>query len=40
MEPSAPITLDLDEPMEKPMLLAAGAVGGLGNPYLKTQLSP
>ena len=32
-QPEAPIALDLSEPMEKPMLLVAGAVGGLGNPH-------
>lgn len=32
-QPRAPISLDLSEPMEKPMLLVAGAVGGLGNPH-------
>ena len=31
-----PIALDLSEPMEKPMLLAAGAMGGLGNPHFVT----
>lgn len=31
-QPKAPIRLDLDTPMEKPLLLAAGSVGGLGNP--------
>ena len=31
-----PISLDLSEPMEKPMLLAAGAMGGLGNPHFVT----
>ena len=31
-----PISLDLSQPMEKPMLLAAGAVGGLGNPHFIT----
>lgn len=31
--PPAPISIDLDEPMEQPMLLAAGAMGGLGNPH-------
>ena len=36
----APITLDLDKPMEAPMLLAAGAMGGLGNPYFVTKSSP
>ena len=29
----SPIRLDLSQPMERPMLLAAGAVGGLGNPH-------
>ncbi|KAI9932165.1 hypothetical protein ASPWEDRAFT_27565 [Aspergillus wentii DTO 134E9] len=33
MEPKAPIHLDLSQHMDKPMLLAAGAVGGLGNPH-------
>ena len=32
-QPKAPISLDLSGPMEKPMLLVAGAVGGLGNPH-------
>ena len=36
-QPAAPISLDLSEPMEKPMLLAAGAVGGLGNPHFVSQ---
>jgi GTP-binding protein len=40
MEPAPPITLDLDEPMEKPMLLAAGAVGGLGNPHFMNREDP
>ncbi|KAN0070304.1 hypothetical protein V8E54_011885 [Elaphomyces granulatus] len=31
-EPEAPIHLDLSEPMSQPLLLAAGAVGGYGNP--------
>ncbi|OAX79685.1 obg family GTPase CgtA [Emergomyces africanus] len=31
-QPKAPIYLDLSEPMSDPILLAAGAVGGLGNP--------
>ena len=35
-QPEPPIALDLSEPMEKPMLLAAGAVGGLGNPHFVT----
>ena len=33
IQPEPPIALDLSEPMEKPMLLAAGAMGGLGNPH-------
>ena len=36
-QPAAPIFLDLSEPMEKPILLAAGAVGGLGNPHFVTK---
>ncbi|KAI9672893.1 MAG: GTPase of the mitochondrial inner membrane that associates with the large ribosomal subunit [Trizodia sp. TS-e1964] len=32
-QPAAPISLDLDVPMEAPMLLVAGAMGGLGNPH-------
>ena len=35
-QPEPPIALDLSEPMEKPMLLAAGAMGGLGNPHFVT----
>ena len=35
-QPEPPISLDLSKPMEKPMLLAAGAVGGLGNPHFIT----
>lgn len=37
MEPKAPIYLDLDQPMDKPMLLAAGGAGGLGNPHFVTR---
>lgn len=32
-QPVPPISLDLSQPMEKPMLLAAGAAGGFGNPH-------
>ena len=32
-----PIRLDLDTPMERPTLLSAGAVGGLGNPNFTTK---
>ena len=35
-QPEPPISLDLSQPMEKPMLLAAGAAGGLGNPHFMT----
>ncbi|KAJ5167356.1 GTPase Obg [Penicillium canariense] len=37
MEPKAPIYLDLSKPMDKPMLLAAGGAGGLGNPHFVTR---
>lgn len=37
LAPKAPIHLDLDEPMERPMLLAPGAVGGLGNPHFASK---
>ncbi|MCJ1325501.1 GTPase of the mitochondrial inner membrane that associates with the large ribosomal subunit [Thelotrema lepadinum] len=36
-QPSAPINLDLSKSMAEPMLLAAGAVGGLGNPRFATK---
>lgn len=36
-QPIAPIHLDLSEPMETPVLLAAGAMGGLGNPHFVTR---
>lgn len=36
MEPKSPIWLDLSKPMDKPMLLAAGGAGGLGNPHFST----
>lgn len=37
LQPVAPIRLDLDKPMDKPILLAAGAMGGLGNPHFTTK---
>jgi len=40
MQPQAPINLDLDKPMDKPQLLVAGAVGGLGNPHFVTKGEP
>jgi len=36
----APISLDLTAPMDKPLLLAAGAIGGLGNPHFVTKTVP
>ena len=39
-QPVTPIDLDLSKPMEKPMLLAAGAAGGLGNPHFATKTIP
>ncbi|CAI7627131.1 unnamed protein product [Penicillium palitans] len=38
MEPKSPIWLDLSKPMDKPMLLAAGGIGGLGNPHFSTRV--
>ncbi|KAF7191063.1 putative GTP-binding protein P8A3.11c, mitochondrial [Pseudocercospora fuligena] len=42
MQPPAPLRLDLDKAMDTPMLLAAGAMGGLGNPHFvsKSVLKP
>ena len=39
-EPEAPLRLDLDRPMDNPMLLTAGAMGGLGNPHFVTKSVP
>lgn len=39
MEPEAPIYLDLSNHMDRPRLLAAGAVGGFGNPHFVTRSS-
>ncbi|KAI4176685.1 MAG: hypothetical protein LQ348_005961 [Seirophora lacunosa] len=36
----APIHLDLSQPMERPMLLASGAMGGLGNPHFVSKTYP
>ena len=38
-QPEPPISLDLSHPMERPMLLAAGAAGGLGNPHFMTTVN-
>lgn len=40
LQPAGPISLDLDKPMEAPMLLAAGAAGGMGNPHFATKGLP
>ena len=40
MQPSAPIFIDLSKPMTEPIVLAAGAVGGLGNPHFVTKSVP
>ena len=37
LQPQAPINLDLDKAMDMPMLLAAGAMGGLGNPHFASK---
>ena len=39
-QPAAPIQLDLSTPMDAPALLAAGAMGGLGNPHFVTKSIP
>jgi GTP-binding protein len=40
LQPEPEFCLDLDTPMETPMLLAAGAMGGLGNPHFITMDLP
>lgn len=40
LQPPTPLRLDLDKAMETPMLLAAGAMGGLGNPHFVTKTLP
>jgi GTP-binding protein len=40
IQPPAPILLDLSKPMERPILLIAGAIGGLGNPHFVTKSVP
>ena len=40
LQPQRPITLDLDTPMDRPMLLAAGSMGGLGNPHFVSMSHP
>ncbi|SZF01225.1 unnamed protein product [Blumeria hordei] len=36
----APVSLDLNMPMETPLLLAAGAIGGLGNAHFVSKTCP
>jgi GTP-binding protein len=40
LQPASPFCLNLDAPMDAPMLLAAGAMGGLGNPHFITKTLP
>ncbi|KAL2871892.1 uncharacterized protein BJX67DRAFT_369403 [Aspergillus lucknowensis] len=40
LEPQEPIYLDLSQHMDKPILLAAGGVGGLGNPHWVSRSHP
>ena len=40
LQPPAPITLDLSENMERPTLLIAGGMGGLGNPHFMSSSIP
>lgn len=39
-QPRAPINLDLSRPTAQPILLAAGALGGLGNPHFVSKEVP
>ena len=39
-QPAAPIHLDLSRPTPRPILLAAGGIGGLGNPHFSTKDIP
>lgn len=39
-QPPAPIQLDLSQPTPRPILLAAGGVGGLGNPHFVSKDRP
>ncbi|KAI1633962.1 obg family GTPase CgtA [Biscogniauxia mediterranea] len=40
MQPDAPIYLDLSTPTARPFLLAAGGIGGLGNPHFVSKERP
>ncbi|KIE02177.1 GTP-binding protein Obg, partial [Metarhizium majus ARSEF 297] len=39
-QPTAPIYLDLSRPTPRPILLAAGGIGGLGNPHFTSREHP
>lgn len=39
-QPPPPINLDLSKPTVRPILLAAGALGGLGNPHFASRENP
>lgn len=39
-QPPAPINLDLSKPTRQPILLATGAIGGLGNPHFVSREVP
>ncbi|KAL2131549.1 hypothetical protein VTI74DRAFT_4900 [Chaetomium olivicolor] len=39
-QPKAPIHLDLSRPTPRPILLAAGGLGGLGNPHFASKTTP
>ncbi|KEY74203.1 hypothetical protein S7711_00360 [Stachybotrys chartarum IBT 7711] len=39
-QPPAPVYLDLSKPSPRPILLAAGGVGGLGNPHFTSRAHP
>ena len=39
-QPRAPVHLDLSRPTRQPILLAAGGLGGLGNPHFVTRTTP
>lgn len=39
-QPSSPIYLDLSRPTPRPILLAAGGIGGLGNPHFTSREHP
>lgn len=40
LQPKEPVTLDLSRPTPRPVLLAAGGLGGLGNPHFVTKDVP